>query len=944
MRYTLESTLPINAFSPRGGRGPFTRGMTLEGGGGGGGVFGGVTDAISNVLGTAGGESGILGGLANFDKGVSNSIPGGWGGLAEMTAIMAASSIPVVGPFAAAGLRGVFDYTHGGEDRKNAFRNAGEQLVVSYGGQYGGALGAGATKAGLQYTHGGADRENAAKSGIITAGTQLAMQGIMNGARTDGGAPVTDNSDYGYTPDVAPDVSFDAPTPDVAPDVNAPDISAPNVYNDGYSPDISPDYVQVPGELGLNIQPADSSLLGAFPTSNILTDMPPGTQFEGPNGSEIVAPNGKTYLMKDLESAYLNQSVVTPTAPDVAPDVAPTETLTNIANTTPKSVVDTANDFSPAPTNKPAPVYDFSTPASPETQKMADMGMMDRLAQMPSYTYDAAAQYAKSNPLTTAALAYGAYNMLGGQQQPQQQPTGQPTEQVYTPPYYGTATPSGLPYILKNRVNASNVYNRTAPTSRYAEGGEVQHFAGGGIANTLTRTFQPLEKAILQPIGKIPGVKEVLPYAGLIAAPFIGSPMAAAGVGALTSGFGTPGSGFNIKRAIMGGIASYGLSNIGAGLEEAGATPLSDSMPISNTDVESQAGGFYGNEGKTNQLLGKGDNFFRSPEAMSKGASNFMGSGTYDKAATAFGSKAGMPSATAALMGTTSMMGIDETEKQLKADKAAADAANATYQEQMAKIAAGKTSAERAIKAYPYQFAVGGSVDDEPGMDEAIGLPQGNLQNGFMGGAPAMSYALGGPVEHYFGGGATSSTGPAMGLVMQLQNGQIIRAEDFPAYTLNPVGDKAAQDAAAKTAEETAAKVTAQKIAMNTPYMVKNPLNSNSNTPYLNASNVYDYMATNEEKRNKGYAMGGNVGNPRFLSGGGDGMSDSIKATIDNKREARLADGEFVVPADVVSGLGNGSSKAGAKQLYAMMDRVRQSRTGTIKQGKQINPKKVLKV
>jgi hypothetical protein len=81
---------------------------------------------------------------------------------------------------------------------------------------------------------------------------------------------------------------------------------------------------------------------------------------------------------------------------------------------------------------------------------------------------------------------------------------------------------------------------------------------------------------------------------------------------------------------------------------------------------------------------------------------------------------------------------------------------------------------------------------------------------------------------------------------------------------------------------------------------------------------------------------------PRFLSGGGDGMSDSIKANINGSQEARLADGEFVIPADVVSHIGNGSSKAGAKQLYSMMDRVRQARTGRKSQGKQINPRKFL--
>jgi hypothetical protein len=81
---------------------------------------------------------------------------------------------------------------------------------------------------------------------------------------------------------------------------------------------------------------------------------------------------------------------------------------------------------------------------------------------------------------------------------------------------------------------------------------------------------------------------------------------------------------------------------------------------------------------------------------------------------------------------------------------------------------------------------------------------------------------------------------------------------------------------------------------------------------------------------------------PTFLSGGGDGMSDSIKARIDGKQEARLADGEFIVPADVVSHLGNGSSKAGAKKLYAMMDKIRKARTGKKSQAPAVNAAKYM--
>jgi hypothetical protein len=76
-----------------------------------------------------------------------------------------------------------------------------------------------------------------------------------------------------------------------------------------------------------------------------------------------------------------------------------------------------------------------------------------------------------------------------------------------------------------------------------------------------------------------------------------------------------------------------------------------------------------------------------------------------------------------------------------------------------------------------------------------------------------------------------------------------------------------------------------------------------------------------------GYSDGG-----RMLKGPGDGMSDDIPATISGKQPARLADGEFVIPADVVSHLGNGSTDAGAKKLYSMMAKIRKARTGKKKQ------------
>ena len=87
--------------------------------------------------------------------------------------------------------------------------------------------------------------------------------------------------------------------------------------------------------------------------------------------------------------------------------------------------------------------------------------------------------------------------------------------------------------------------------------------------------------------------------------------------------------------------------------------------------------------------------------------------------------------------------------------------------------------------------------------------------------------------------------------------------------------------------------------------------------------------------------MGGETG---MLEGNGDGMSDQIPGTIDGQQDVLLSDGEFVIPADVVSGLGNGSSGAGARQLEEMMAKVRASRTGTPEQAPPINPRATMPV
>jgi len=130
----------------------------------------------------------------------------------------------------------------------------------------------------------------------------------------------------------------------------------------------------------------------------------------------------------------------------------------------------------------------------------------------------------------------------------------------------------------------------------------------------------------------------------------------------------------------------------------------------------------------------------------------------------------------------------------------------------------------------------------------------------------------------------------------------------------------------------------------------QNPINTPESTnvigPTDRMTDPYSGQMQFAEGGIMGYANGGNLGSysdgGRMLKGPGDGMSDDIPAQIGSKQPARLADGEFVVPADVVSHLGNGSTDAGAKHLYAMMDKVRKARTGRKAQGKQIKPEKYM--
>jgi len=142
-------------------------------------------------------------------------------------------------------------------------------------------------------------------------------------------------------------------------------------------------------------------------------------------------------------------------------------------------------------------------------------------------------------------------------------------------------------------------------------------------------------------------------------------------------------------------------------------------------------------------------------------------------------------------------------------------------------------------------------------------------------------------------------------------------------------------------AEIVAATASPASSVASTTQQLPNYYGLDALTKYLQDSPYSDPYAYIKEG---GMATGGiaKLKKGKYLDGKTDGMADEVPARIDGVQEARLSDGEFVIPADVVSHLGNGNSDAGAKVLESMMARVRKARTGNTKQGKEINPRDFL--
>jgi hypothetical protein len=204
--------------------------------------------------------------------------------------------------------------------------------------------------------------------------------------------------------------------------------------------------------------------------------------------------------------------------------------------------------------------------------------------------------------------------------------------------------------------------------------------------------------------------------------------------------------------------------------------------------------------------------------------------------------------------------------------------------------------------------------------------------------------ARGGHIRYQEGGGVDGGemSAPVAGVYQNIANAQ--RMAGLPAI------DVAAM-APSLQAQMTAPRSVPQFTA---PAMSFKSRDYGIRMPDPTESSVYQNIAEAEKQReidaalsamnDMNYAEGGLAGlrEGRFLNGEGDGMSDEIPASIEGEVDALLSDGEFVIPADVVSHLGNGSSAAGAKVLYNMMDRIRKERTGQEEQAEEVEVEKTL--
>lgn len=487
----------------------------------------------------------------------------------------------------------------------------------------------------------------------------------------------------------------------------------------------------------------------------------------------------------------------------------------------------------------------------------------------------------------------------------------------------------------------------------------AKHIAAHGRGeDTVLVHMTPNEVSGLQAVAKAHGGSLTInPHTGLAEAGFLrgllptllGAGLAATGVGAplaalMVGGGYTVASGGDLKKGLMAGLGAYGGAGMANSFGAAGASSVPTATPVTPT-VAPVSDAFAASPGSSMVSQPLAPMTPAPVNTVFPDSPYSTGASAYNSAvpipAVPAGNVSNLANAAPEQMGYTAGTQPSTIPKAYEA-MSPADRVSAMKQ------GASFENAGKFIKANPYTAAgtaasiASGSQEDpkapdpaDPGMIRPYTYERTKNVDAFQD-TPTSGYApLSSRERNYFTDQYTALTpykapGPeykaAGGPVEEMSNQAAMGAN-----TMYPMANMATSSFA-------------------TPY--QSPVSTNMLAPSGDASVGMLGEPSMQGTRMAGggevpqYGLGGALGGysdgGRMLKGPGDGMSDNIPAVIGKKQPARLADGEFVVPADVVSHLGNGSTDAGAKQLYAMMDKIRAARTGTKKQGKQINPRKYM--
>jgi hypothetical protein len=477
------------------------------------------------------------------------------------------------------------------------------------------------------------------------------------------------------------------------------------------------------------------------------------------------------------------------------------------------------------------------------------------------------------------------------------------------------------------------------------EAGILQLLGGSGTINPYTGLpeFKILKKIVPKPIYKlgsaigkgiergVEGIAKALGPVGSIAAAYFGGPIGAA----LYQGLAAPGSSFDVKNAAKAAALTY-AGNVISGA----SNPLA---PRFDYGSAFGSGANAGTSLATQQAIDAGIDVVSAPSVSQAVAMSGPGGfeGSYSDAATSY--------ANAPVEGIS--YPPDPSSYVSGADSAGTYAGTPTVTD--------AAPAPAPTASAPYSADVG----EVPGVTSTSGdVPvdtRNIFQKGYSAAEQGVKSLIPEPIRDAYG----VASDYVKDVIPENYREMISTAKDV---ALIGSGATAAYGAYQTKKELDAAKAEADRILADQANRKKEEVEWAQGVmrdyPYN-----YQRLTEAEVRSERGMAMGGRINSyddemgrddgmmqggiaalakgglpPRYLRGGGDGMSDSIRASIEGKQEARLADGEFVVPADVVSHLGNGSSNAGAKKLYSMMDRVRKSRTGKTRQAPEVNTRRLM--